>query len=100
MTDSVKINGKEYPYLLSYRALKKISTLSTEGKLGIESAEHALYWALFSGWSKAGNNPVEFPFKEKEMEDVLEDNFDLFIKVQKDMQALTDKINGGNEPGK
>jgi len=97
MTDQVTINGKQYPYRLSYKALKQVSSLSAKGEIGIDSAEHALYWALKSGHQKENQ---EFTFEMKDMEEILEENFDLFIKVQKDMTAMTDKINGGNEPGK
>jgi len=93
----VEIRGEKYPYKLSYRALKNISSLSKDGNLGIESVEHALYWGLYSGWS-IEKNAVDFPFKIEHMENILDEQFELFSKVQEDIQALTNKING--EEGK
>lgn len=91
--DFIKIGDKEHPYKLSYRAIKNISALSKDGKLGIDSVEHALYWGLYSGWSIT-KNAVEFPFTLEQVVDILDEHFELFSKVQEDIKELTEKISG------
>lgn len=95
--EHIEVYGKLHPYLLSYRALKKISQAQGVGSItNIESLEHAAYWALYSGHFK--EKPTEpFEIKLENMEVLLDDNLELFLKVTRDVHELTEKMQGGKE---
>lgn len=105
MIEQVKINDKEYPYLLSFRAIEKISEIEAinkkngEPELGIKTFKHALYWALYSGhYLRTPKEPFEFALED--MTDLLDLNFHLLKKIREDMEDRTKEMNEGNEVGK
>jgi len=84
MVEYITYQGKAYPIRISYFALKMLKTklgrsLSvTDDGTDYEAYETLLYYALLKGHAIT-NQAVEFPFKEEDMEDVMDECFFEFL---------------------
>lgn len=73
--DHITYKGKEYPVKIGYRVMKQMKARGVNED-DMEANEIALYHALVSGHKLSD---LEMPFKEEDMEDVLDDCFEDFL---------------------
>lgn len=78
MINTIKFNGKNYPYRIGYRALKKVKAelgrefdMPEDGSMDYEALEWLMLFAIETGCKGAGK---EFDLKIEDMEMLLDES--------------------------
>lgn len=98
MINSIKFKGKNYPYRIGYRALKKVKAKlgrefeMSEDNLDYEALELLMFYAIETGCRQAEQ---EFDLKIEDMEMLLDESFvDILEGIRAFSQAVEERAAG------